>query len=993
MRTFSTAVNGELAKQHGLDPTLFIGVQWDDSGIEQFYSSHDFPGARKQIVSISGIEATQVVTGTGASQSVNVTLSDTDGKVREVLDSIDVHKRPARLYLGFPGVAISDSVILIDGEINSAMEWDDRARTFSFTILNKIEGRLFGFAMEDGLFEEVNEQDRAKAWPFRFGETCAYPAVQIRNGVQGILRLGQGVPDPTLDAKICQARKIVCPMVEDPLYDTVPEGVEDDGFDNATRARQDFASGMDEFGQVDGGSGLDRPFGTSFGSGLEVNQPGVTGGRRAINPTNRRVLVRDKECETNKFNTICQLLRDRANQLEFTNPTLSILGGGKFPQGRSTVIRIDDIIYTGTFSGEVFTIESTQRADAPKVNITCENVEALTKRYDNDTIGAPSTLSECETPDTTIGYRVVGGAGDAWRKLDALADSKFVWLPSGSDVYLEEDSTRVHVVSLVPGTVTGVFAYRRFGDTLQLTELPGTYYEVVETNYGDLTAVEVHLVRGLESYPDENWDNQLYVHFDSDIGPNPADVIEWIINNFTDFTVDAASFASVKASLGNYPCNYYHGVKESALATIQRIAYEARCALIITDGVVKIKYLSKEPDADVILNDSDLVAGSFGFSHTGTEDLVTSSDITWQPRGTDILNVRSVQRRLTVERNVRKYGYFGRSTVYQTITNEEQALKTATFWSIRDSNTWRIVRFQTTLEHMNLELFDTIELNIPQFPNVKTVIQDMQVDAENGLVTFECWTPVLSGTTEQYFFAWPAEAPQELYPSTDFEVEAPLISITPPKGHPLYVENTTGMPPVVATTGDRVPSDLDDTFPETVCQDMNDSELIDVIEPQFKRLEFPDVDFQQQARRADEVAGSGLSFNFEEPEDRTACGRPTFETCIYVVNVQYGTATNIAPSPAPGGGFDCGIKPGPCNKTERGKRCSGPNFFQCRTFGSRNIAEAYKAAIDAQIERAHCSFRVGVTAPVSATLIPKNADSDCPDHEQEIGSDGGGVDS
>lgn len=1000
MRTFSNSVNDVLLKKHGLDPTIFIGVKWDDSGDEYFYCTQEFQGAKKQIVSMSGLETTQLLSGTGSSQTVSVTLSDTDGEVRKTLDTVDVHKRPAKVYLGFPDVPIAEAVTLIDGEINSEMKWDDRSRTFVFTIINRIEGRLFGFAMEDGLFEQVNDQDRSKPWPFRFGETCAYPAVELRNGTQGLLRIGQGVADTTLDAKICQARAIRCPFIEDPLQDPVSDERLDPNYDPKTFAQNDWNNSVDEFGQIDGGSGQDKSFGgltgvpgtsLEFFNIINTNEYGLgVGGRDLlpVNPDNNQPLTRDRECERAKYETLCQLLRDRANQLQFVSGELDIFGGSTFPQNRPTQIRIDDVIYTGTFSGDIFTIDKTNRLDAPTDNVDCSDVGPLTKGYRDQLEKDPGSLAACEQPTRRIELQVVGGAGESWRALRDIDDSKFKWLPSGSNVYLDETSTQVHVVSLVPGLITGVYAYRAFGGTSQLTEVPTEYYEVVETDYGSFTAVEIHLTRSLDSYPDENWSNQLYVHFDSDIGPNPCDVIEWIVDNFTDFTVDATSFAAVKSALTNYPCNYYHAKKESVLQTINRIAYEARCALIITDNVVKIKYLPAEPTADKTFTEADLVAGSFSFKHSTTERLVTSQDVQWQPRGTDILSTNSVERRLTVERNVNKYGYFGSEKIYQTINNETQALKTATFWSIRESNTWRIVEFQTTLEHMNLELFDTVSLNIGQFPNVKCVITNMDVDPGSGIVNFECWTPVLSGTTEEYFFAWPANKAQEPYPGDAFEIDPPLLTVSPPEGHPLYVESQSGQPTVVATTGDRVPSDLDDAFPETICQDMNDAELIDVIQPQFDRIGFPDVDYAAQATRADEVAATGVSYNFEEPEEKVACGRPTLESCVFTVNVQYGNCTSVAPSNEPGGGYGCDVKPGPCNCTERGKRCGGPNFFICRTFGSRAMAEAYRASIMNQVERAHCSFRCGVTAPVSATLLPAAASSDCPDHDQQIGTDG-----
>lgn len=970
MRNFSNGVVSSLSKKQGIEPVLFVGVNWD--GAEYYYSSQVFPGARKQIVSIGGLETTQVVQGNGTSQSVSVILSDTDGHIKQMLDTVDIHKRPAKVYLGFPNLPLSQAVVLIDGEVNSEMVWDERARTFSFAILNKIEGRLFGFAMEDGLFGRVNEQDRAKPWPFRFGETCAYQTVKVRNGVSGLLREGQGVLDPTLDAKICQARKIDCPKVKSELVDPVPASAQVAGLDQVTIARQQYEASIQEDGSVE----------NEFG---EFGIPRAVAGVAPEYVEDQEV-IQQKECQRAKFETLCQLLRDRANQLEFVNPTMEILGGENFPQGRETRIRVDDVIYTGVFSGETFTINQTNRQDAPTQSVDCQNVGPLAKGWRDRGDPEPSSLEQCETPSAGIERRIVGGAVDAWSALGNMEDSEFTWLPSGSRVFLEESAQEVNIVSLTPGLVIGVFAYRTFGDTRQLTVVPTSYYEVVNTDYGDLNAVEIHLNRNLSSYRDEGWGDDLYVHFVSDIGPNPADVIEWIVNNFTDFTVDSASFSSARTSLTNYPCNYYHAAKQGVLGVLNNLAYEARCALTITDNVVKIKYLPKEPVADKVLTESDLVAGSFSFSHTRTEDLVTSSDIAWQPAGADILSTNSVERKLTVERNINKYGYFGSQRKYVSINNETQALKTATFWSIRDSNTWRLVKFQTTLEHMDLELFDTVQLNISEFPDIKCVVEKMNVNPENGIVEFECWTPILSGTTEEYLFAWPAEKPQEPYPGDAFEVESPILNITPPEGHPLYVSSTSGQPVVSPTTGDRIPSDLDDVFPVTLCSDMNSPELIDTIEPQFKRIDFLAADPVEEAERAAAIASGNLSVNFVEDEENIVCGRPSLETCVWTVNVLYGTATSIAPSPQPGGGFDCPIVAGPCSGEGTGKRCAGDNFNWCRTFGSEGMATAFALAIKARIEMEHCTFVVGKTAPVSVTGPIPIKGKNCPEIDAQLGS-------
>lgn len=967
MRQLSQSVRSSLDSKLGINTTVIVGVEWVE-GSEVYYSSTDYPGANKSVISITDLETTVKLEGSSATQSVTVTLSDTDGKLTEILNTVDVHKRPAKLYLTFDQIPVDQSVVMIDGEINSEIEWDDAARTLTFTILSKIEGRQFGFSAEDGLFHKVDPNTRTTPWPFRFGDTCAYPAVRIQNGVSGVLKVGQGVLDPTLDAKICQARQIQCPLVKSRLSDPVPEDQRpgnsvSEKVDAATKALAEWKARVAEDPFAFNVSQL-TVFGTQPESPLNANGESAATGE--YDPDDDVPLVRDTRCERERFKKLCQLLRDRANQLVYVQDTLQIENGNDFPQGQLVTIRVDDVQYTGWFSGETFTIETTNRLDRPE-EVDCTQAGPLTKGYRPTNESEPSTLEECENPTNKFQLRVIGGAGEAWRALDEHPDSRFKWLPSGTKVYLEQRSKEVHVVSLVPGTVEGVYAYRKFGDVSVLTELPTDYYEVVVTDYGDLEAVEVHLSRPLSSYPDENWEGTIYVVFDSDIGPNPVDVMEWIIDRYTDFTIDTASFASVKSKLTKYPCNYYYARKESVLSTLSRIAYEARCAIIVTDNIVKLVYLPDEPTSIRTLNTSNVVSGSFSFKHTRTEELVTSQTVRWQNWGAPIRRDDEVVKSLTVENNVEKYGFFGAETTYETINIDELALKTATFWSIRDSNTYRIVNLKAGLENLDLELFDCVTLDLPNFPNVKTIVTSMSIDPESGVVDLELWTPVLSGTTEAYFFAWPASQPVEPYPSDNYDIPEPKVKVTPPIGHPLYVDPNSEDPVVSPTVGDRFPSDLDDSVMTITCQDVTDPGLVDVIEPQFNQIEF--LDAQEEARHADEVAADNTSYNFKEPQELTVCGRTTYDTCVWEVQVQYGNATIIAPVSNPGGspGSGCGVEPGPCSGTASGQRCGGQSWFWCRTFGSDTFAKAYVAAIQAQIDAGFCKWTVGKTGPLTVT--------------------------
>ncbi len=966
MRNLSTTLSDKISTKFGMSTTVFIGIDWNGGG-ETLYSSEASNKADKALLDLGNLDTTQVISGNGATQSVQVTLSDTNGMLSDILSRIDIHKRPAKVYLGFDGIDPDLSVVLLDGEVNSPIEWDEHARTLKFTIVNKIEGRLFGFAMEDGYFLRVPDRYRSKPWPFRYGETCAYPAVRVANGTTGVLTEGQGVLDPSLDARICQAQNIDCPYV------AAGEGVQSsvstlNGAENITNAINTWQSyeafTTDQF--------------TKFGEDIlpenstqsVYNANGTTG-----------IQQKDPECERAAFTELCQLLRSRANQLVFVQNTLNIFGGEKFPQGVETSIQIKDVNYTGTFAGEVFTILTTNRQDAPTSNPDCSAASDWSLAYRKANESEPSSLAECATPTEELELVAVGGTAEAWRNLAGMESPGFTWLPAGTEVRLTDSATEVHVVSLTAGTVDTVYAYRTLGDESQLTELPTDYYSIAYVDYGQFIATEIHIDRPLSSYK-EKWEDTIYCGFTALLSPNPALVLKSLIATFTDFTVDDESFDAAETLLANYPCNYYYAQKSNILTVLQKIAYEARCALTITDNVVKLTYLPLEPSSDRTITTADIMAGTFKYELTRTENLQTSVKTTFNPSGASILKSIDPTRTFTVENNVNKYGWTQGTNTYDTINNETQAIKTATFWSIRDSNTWKEASFTTTLEHLDVELYDCLTLDIPNYPNVKTVVKTMTVNPSRGTIDFTVWTPILSGSDVEYKWAWPADKGVEPYPvgGTDYEAEG--IIMTPPEGHPLYIADPNAIvPPVV---GDRFPTDVDDEYPTLICPEVTDPLIKDAVEPDFAT-----IDFQQQATRSEIAAENGLNWGEGEGIDENiVCGRPSLETEVWEVTTQYANnVTLIAPRTSGSGSSidDCSFKPGPCKNDAVGARCSGDTYFWCRTFGSEAMAEAYKQVILEEIYGQWCSWSAGKTGAVGVQGPIKRVDGPSVDAQTGVG--------
>src|SRR5690606_39267994 len=116
------------------------------------------------------------------------------------------------------------------------------------------------------------------------------------------------------------------------------------------------------------------------------------------------------------------------------------------------------------------------------------------------------------------------------------------------------------------------------------------------------------------------------------------------------------TFAAVHASLTNYPANFFLKERKSVLEVIRDIAYQFRCAVFIRGGVVYIVYLSKEPTALKTLTESDIVANTFLFNHSDTEDLATSHLVNWSEGEAGVNRDDETDYQFVIKHNVPKYG-------------------------------------------------------------------------------------------------------------------------------------------------------------------------------------------------------------------------------------------------------------------------------------------------------------------------------------------------
>lgn len=341
-------------------------------------------------------------------------------------------------------------------------------------------------------------------------------------------------------------------------------------------------------------------------------------------------------------------------------------------------------------------------------------------------------------------------------------------LELGDEIVHSTSSEQVFIANLYESkTVNEVMAWKEEDGKRILAPVPDSYYSVdLAFIIAGFITTAIKLKRPLKEYEGENWEDEIFVSLSSTLSANTSEVIEWIVETWTGFTVDASSFASVETSLTNFPSNFALLTKEDSISLIEDIAWQARCAVWVTNDIVFIKYLSIEPDTDLTITNTDIEVGSLALTLTDTEELVTILKGKWQP------DYSLPENTIILRNNVPIYGVHEEEVDIFIYNEEELVQRTLTFWLIRKSNTWKKILLTGFLNLLELEIFDTVKLNLDTdwFSDspVKTVVENIDYDNESQSIGLTLWLPIRSGFMDPYPFAWMSSAPGGLsYPTSD----------------------------------------------------------------------------------------------------------------------------------------------------------------------------------------------------------------------------------
>lgn len=971
MRTIPAAAQAILNQNLGVEVAVLVEVEWVD-GTPLLYSDQEIEGAKAIVVDISGFDVSQTLEGSGDTNSVTVTLDDIDGELRGIYEAQNTHMKTARLYLLPNGAPVSAKIEMFDGVLMSPIEWPEGERLVTFNFQSKISSLNVGFSMEEGDFPNIPEEALGQAWPLVFGQVCWLPAVRVRAPRRGYLLRGEMIIDFTLDVRICQALKLQCPSQNNGETERMIDG---------------------QYTKAD-----------------------------SVGP--------DQDCVNRRFGEICKLRDLKAQQELWVNNTIPIYNGVSFPQNRKIAIKVDGATFWGTFTGNTFTVQARRHKDyADWDHDECVDIEDArfgTKRTryfvsgwcgmrgyslrQGGFVGSGGSCGSAEgagntkyewgpTDETQVGFKSnanatqefetcdealtssrapTGGPRDSWDFYDNMEAANYQWIPSGTDVYMEAEAEELHIVSLIPGSVDAVAAYRTAANGQRyLTEVPASYYTVYETNYVGYNVVEIGMTKSLSEY-DDGWEDQLYVSFTSDEGPNTCDVIEWILNKYTNLTADSTTFAAVHTKIANYPHNFYELERPDALELCHRLAYEARCSLSVRNDVVYITYLSEDPTSVTTLTDSHVLQGSFVESLSESDEVYTHHNIEWQKAGASVRDDIDIERKLLLKYNVDLYGTNEQSWQYK-YNDFGLVEKSGTFWLIRKANSWRTVRFDLPMKYIDLDVGDAVTLNISYFPTVKCIVHETKYNPGQDTVSIVCQTPIRAGENDEYYWYWPSQKPAvQRFPLPDDTHGGGgyTFNVTPPVGH-LLLGGSDHEDQLIISSGDRNPSDLDDTLPTVECEILayiNFDEVTPAIEA--KQIA------QSAARSGYETTmggGGNPGGSSKKRKSQDECGQVA-GGCGYKVIVRWHTSRLQGHPNIPN--VECG-GPCSCESTPGCPSCVGSTWDVCHTWTSSAGGSAMAGYMEATYGKAlgdmwECNETAVIKSFMYSTPVNNAPDGQCP---------------
>lgn len=726
MRNISQTSLAILSQSEGVEPINFVDIDWIGGGHYLRYADQAFEGMIPSILSLSNLENVVNISTSTSSQSITLVLNDTAGDLKYIIDRWDINKKHVKVWQWFKGISVNDAFVIFEGEIATPITWSEGQRTLQFEVISKLEDKEVGFSPEEAQFDYVPPSLIGRAWPLVFGLVARVPAIRVNDVPSGA----------TTDPLIIDQTNVLGDQ-SGPVWKN-------------NRAAYDLARA--------------NAIACWYGALSAINTADYYRREQENDiifiPAEWGITPRDFTSQIEYFDSLADQLTKRGNDyivqageisthmFELINPGIDtsqynggtkVVGAKTFPQGIGVTLRVGGNNTAGT-NGNV-----NQQNGGYFEGVFDGNVFQVTKRVTNVDANQFVSAGHLNVTDQKVATKYD-------HKLNF--QSIFVAQP-GSTVTLTASGIYniVYVACLNWCNVVKVWAYRNFNGNRMMMPVPGSYFQVVYEDYGGgvrATIIKAH--RPLSSY-DEGWDDEIYCDLQSPVGPNIADEMIWIIQNYTKHTYDPVSFNHFRMKQQPYPADFALLERRNVIELLEDMAFQSRSAIWFNNGVFYVRYLSEEPAPVTTIYDDDIESTTLEISATETEQIVTKLNATWHP------DMEIAPYRIIFRHNIGKYGTQQEDYDWFIYNRQQLVEKSLQFWMIRKANSWKKIRFATFLTKLFLEPYDMFTLQLTgdlvSIGPVICMVESVQYDSDNQRLNVEAWVPVRWGEMTKYPFAMP----------------------------------------------------------------------------------------------------------------------------------------------------------------------------------------------------------------------------------------------
>jgi len=717
-------------QSHGTEPISILGVTWVAGGKESWYATKTINApstatgnpvvVEGRIIELSNIDSVVAVSFNETSEEFDLVLDDTPGDLKAILDVNDIMLRDVKLYQWFEGLDWEDKFLVFQGKINSPISWSETDRSLKLSVVSQLEDRDVGFSPEEGVFPDLPEDMIGELWPECFGTSIYQQAVQVDYKHTGSLGTAVSIPDFTIWASI---------LALGPIQQRIADKVT---IQNKIAAQNLFP--------------IDNP------EWSEANEK--------RNELNHQILGYGIQQQN--------LASKYAAQASQARRSLRIIGGERFPR---TGLKLDigGAIFHGRFKqvpegedpSDIFEVS---RADHPELKNYVVKSWNQAPSKTHKVMPFPEYERVVEEHDEEAHIEASGGHVSAFGHADEVTSKPTgsiggdqagpFFAQAGAAVTISSNERLRYFVSITPGEVLGIAAFTTFANGEKtLIDVPRHRYSVFVQSYGSISVTVVQMKEALSKL-DVPYNDTIYVNFKSSIGPNPIDIMTYLIGKYSSLSYDKASFAKVRGFLQNYPMHFCLKQKKNIITVMKELAFMSRTAISIRSGKFYIRYLPEEPTSIFTFTESNVLEQSMQLDFTPTEDLITKYTAKWRSSGAQEKDHNSIQKA-----NVAKYGIHEETIDMYAYNYLPIVKKVLTFWLIRKANTWKKLTFKTGIDALNVETLDGVTLDFAgQFASngpVLGTVEAGEFNPNDRTLTFTVWTGVRSGEMEPYDFAYP----------------------------------------------------------------------------------------------------------------------------------------------------------------------------------------------------------------------------------------------